>query len=420
MDLKDKTVCVIEFGMFVEMAIRLSRDFGRTLYFSPWTSEYPRSKDDMIGYGIPGIERISSFWDYIDEIDLFVFPSIYFGDLQQHLVTLGKRVYGSRRVDELERDRQSANEYFKELGLPTADITPITGILKLRKYLQNNEDLYIKVSEFRGGNETWHHETYELSQPILDEMEHKLGPEKEVFTWICERPISGKSVVECGSDTPITVDGQFPEYVLNGYEQKDCCYLGRVRKYSGLSKIITGFNDAIAPTLKINQYRNAMSTEIRVGTDKKAFMIDYTARQPSPPGEIYYELIENYSQMVWDAAGGVLTEPKYLAKYAIEVMINSNWAMDKWQTIHIPYKIRKWVKLRNIAIINETLCVIPRHPEFENIGAVIAIGDSIDDVVEKASEYCKQIKGYEVECKLDDIDKIKQVIKKGEAIGLSF
>lgn len=419
-DLKDKTVLVIDDGIFIEFAIRLSRDFKKVYYWSNWKSEYPISKDDMVGSGVPGITRVSEVYDYIDKVDMIAFTSIYHGDWQSYLVKKGYRVFGSGKGDELERDRVSAIEHFKELGLPQPKYKEIEGIDNLIEYLEDKEDKWIKVSEYRGGNETWHYLSKDLSRRKLSEIKHSLGDEGKIFKFLVFDPINGDDIVECGSDVPITVDGQYPKYILNGYEKKDCCYLGRVRKYSDLCPVITDFNDKIAPTLKSYRYRNAMSTEIRAESDKKGTMIDFTARQPSPPGEIYLELISNFSQMIWDASGGILTEPVYAAKYGIEVMINSEAAENAWLTVKFPKSIRQWVKFRNLAVIEGEYTIIPRHKDFNNIGAIIAIGNSIDEVVELAKERCKQIEGEDIDCKLDDIKPLMDIVKRGEAIGLKF
>lgn len=419
-NLKDKTVLVIDGGMFIEFAIRLARDFKKIYYFSPWVSEYPLSKDDMIGYGLPEIERVSEVYDYIDKVDLIAFTSIYHGDWQNYLRKNGYRVFGSGKGDELERDRVSAIEHFKDLGLTQPNYKIVNGIDNLIDYLSDKTDKWIKVSQYRGGNETWHFLSKDLSSRKLAEIKHNLGDEGKIFEFLVFDPINGDNIVECGYDTPITVDGQYPKYYLNGYEKKDCAYLGKVKNYNSLPPVVVEFNEKISDTLKKYKYRNAMSTEIRASSEKKGSMIDFTARIPSPPGEIYYELITNFSEMVWGASEGILVEPIYAAKYAIEVLINSSAAENGWVTIKFPEKIRKWVKLRNLAVIKGDYSIVPRYPDFNNIGAVIAIGDSIDEVVKLAKERCKMIEGEDIDCKLDDIKPLMEIIKKGESIGLKF
>lgn len=419
-NLKDKSVLVIDGGIFIEFAIRLARDFGKVYYFSFWKTEYPLSKDDMIGVGVPGIERVSEVYDYIDKVDMIAFPSIYNGDWQRWLVKKGYRVYGSMRGDEMERDRVEAIEHFKSLGLPQPKYKEVTGIDNLIKYLADKEDKWIKVSEFRGQNETWHFLSIDLSMRRLAEIKHRLGDEGKVFKFLVFDPINGDNIVECGIDLPITVDGEYPKKVFYGYEKKDCAFLGKVEKYSNLAPVLTEFTDKIAPTLKKYGYRNAMSTEVRADSDTHGYMIDLSTRQPSPPGEIYHELITNFSQMVWDASGGKLTEPDYAAKFGIEVMVNSEAAEVGWVTIDFPKSIRKWIKFRNLAVIDGKYTVIPRYKDFANVACIVAIGDTIDEVVAMAKERCAMISGEGIDCKLSDIKPLMEIIERGKTIGLKF
>lgn len=419
-NLKDKSVLVIDGGIFIEFAIRLSRDFGKVYYNSPFKTEYPLSKDDMIGVGVPGIERVSEVYDYIDKVDLIAFPSIYNGDWQRWLVKKGYRVYGSMKGDEMERDRVSAIEHFKSLGLPQPKYKEITGIDNLIDYLKDKTNLWIKVSEYRGDNESWHFLSIDLSMRRLSEIKYRLGDEGKVFKFLVFSPIDGENIVECGIDIPVTVDGQYPKKVFFGYEKKDCAFLGRVATYANLPSVITDFTDKIAPTLKKYGYRNSLSTEVRAKSETEGIMIDPTCRVPSPPGEIYYELITNFSQMVWDASGGKLTEPDYAAKFGIEVMVNSEAAEVGWVTIDFPKSIRKWIKFRNLAVIDGKYTVIPRYKDFANVACIVAIGDTIDEVVDTVKERCAMISGEGIDCKLGDIKPLMDIIEKGRLIGLKF
>ena len=110
---KDKIALVFDDGLYLSLAVRLSRDFKHVYYFSEWRGEYPKSKNDWIGRGIPKVERVESWEAYIDEVDVFIFPSIYFGETQLLLESLGKRVWGSRLGDEFELQRYKSNKFFK-------------------------------------------------------------------------------------------------------------------------------------------------------------------------------------------------------------------------------------------------------------------------------------------------------------------
>src|SRR5882724_7828370 len=106
-----KTVCVVDNGLFVELALTLTPHFKRVYYFSPWSqSGYPRSNALLIGHGVPNVTRIESIWEVLDEVDLFVFPDVYFGSLQLHLAALGKRVWGGRMGEEIELARDASKQ----------------------------------------------------------------------------------------------------------------------------------------------------------------------------------------------------------------------------------------------------------------------------------------------------------------------
>src|ERR1700682_2734347 len=90
--LKSKRVRVCDNGLFLPLAMRLSRDFGEVEYFKPWVSQAPTSMSLLVGEGFDEVTRIKSLWDNMDSVDLWVFPDILFGDIQSHLVKLGHRV----------------------------------------------------------------------------------------------------------------------------------------------------------------------------------------------------------------------------------------------------------------------------------------------------------------------------------------
>lgn len=419
MSLKDKTVLVFSDGMDMFMAERLTRDFSRVMLHTPWSSDYPRSQDDRIGEGIEGVERVSDFWKVLDEVDLFCFFGLYHGGLQEHLEDLGKRVWGSRCGDALERDRWGANKKLEKLGMPRPEMERIKGIEKLREYLKENEDVYIKVSDYRGDFETFHAENYDLAKPVLDELEHRLGEQLCDYEFIVEQPISGDDVVEFGYDG-WCIDGQFPDETIIGYEKKDVAYACTVKKHSQLSPLITDFTDKIVGTLKKYRYRNFIHTEGRTGKDKIPRVIDVSCRIGSPPGEVLTELLDNLGEILWSGADGIMVQPKWKAKFGVQIFVDSSWSENKWLAVHYPDSISKWVKLRNYTVIDGIHYVIPKYKDFDNIGSVVAIGNTLDEAIEKVNKYAEQIKGHKVEISTASMDKLKEVIKKGEAIGIKF
>lgn len=419
LDLKSKKLLCWDNGLFISMCARLARDFGTVYYYSPWESAFPSKKQTMIGEGIEGIARVNDFFDYVDEADCIFFPDIYQSSLQLYLEGLGKPVFGSRRGDELELLRAESKELFKELGLPVNKYEVIIGLENLRKHLMKVDNKYIKVSTFRGDAETFFHKNFRLTEPMLDEMETKLGVMQNDYEFIVEDAIDGKDIVETGYDG-FCVDGQFPDKCVTGYEIKDLGYAGCVRNYKDISPLIKGYNDKMADTLKQYRYRNFFSTEIRVGKNKIPYQIDQCARLGSPPNELYQEMIVNLGEVIWYGAQGIMKQPEYIAKFGIEIMIHSDWADKNWQAVYYPEKISQWVKLRNACKIGDTYYVVPQDSGLPEIGSVVAIGNTMDECLKKVAEYAEQIEGHRIDIKMGSVDEINKAVSSGEALGIKF
>jgi hypothetical protein len=413
----EATVCVCDCGLFVSIARRLAREFKRVLYFSPWVTAFPTSNSMLIGDGFDDIERINRPWDRIDEVDLWVFPDVYFADWQNMLVRLGKRVWGARNGELLELYRDESKQLLKELGLPVAPYEVIEGMEALRAYLRDHEDVWVKVSCVRGDFETFHSENYDLSEPKLDEIEYKLGAKKFVAEFIVEDNIP--DAVEVGYDG-FTVDGDYPAFAFMGYEIKDLGYIGSTGLYSELPEPVKFVNRKLSPWFDKQQYRGFMSTELRITKDGTPYLIDPCARAGSPPSEVYQELYDNWGEIIWSGAGGDLVEPVPTAKYAVQAMIHSAWADKNWQAVEFPDEVARYVKLRNHTRIRGKDYCVPQAVGLPEIGAVIGLGDTLLEAVEHLRINAEQVKGYFLEIKLDSIGEAVEQMRKGEEYGLSF
>lgn len=418
-NLKDKTALVYDRGLFMQIAERLGRDFGRVLYYNPsHKTVFPKFVDTFIGKGLQSenVEWIENLWDYADEIDIWVFPDTHDGDLQVYLRSMGKRVFGAGKCEDLELSRVDTLEYLKELGLPTPEYTEVSGLDELREYLKDNKDVYVKVDKYRGSFETFHSDSYKLSEPLLDKLEKDLGPAKNKMQFSVFKPIEGVELAYDG----YCIDGQYPSKSLYGIEIKDIGYSGHVKKYKDLFPEILKFNEAIAETLKINQYRCFISPEMRVDKKGIGYMVDACCRLPSPVSECYYELLDNFSDIVWQGADGILVEPEFSAEYVMTLCIESAWAEHHWQAVYFKPEYRRWIKLRNYCKIDGTYYAVPVPDGSTTIGVVIAVGSSLEDCTKKVNEYADAIKGYGIKIEIAAVDKMQKEISKGAAIGIKF
>ena len=402
MNYKSKTVLVYDHGLFVELAVELSKSFGKVYYYSPWESAFPKSNAILIGEGLPGIKRVDSIWPLVDDVDLWVFPDVYEGPLQEFLAGLGKRVWGSRMGEELELFRAESKEHLKKIGVDVGPYELIRGLDNLRDFLKVNDDQYVKISRTRGDMETFHAPNYKLIEPKLDELEFNLGAKKHVMEFICEQKIP--CIAEVGYDG-FSIDGQFPKNAMFGIEIKDESLVMRTMPYASFPEEVRSVNDKMAPTLRKYGYRNFISSELRITKDKTPYAIDPCCRAGSPPSEIFWMLVENWPDILWEGAGGVLVEPKFTAKWAAELLLLSSWADKNWQPIDFPASIREHVKLRNLTKINGRWYVVPQQVGLPEIGAVVAIGSTMQEAIANVRKIGEQIRGHYIEVRDGSLDK---------------
>ena len=403
--LNEATVCLIDNGLLTFMAEDLAEHFGKVLYFMGHISAFPKSNITEIGTGLKGVERIDEqkFWQMTDanQIDRYVCPDTYYGGLQTHLAGLGKRVWGSRLGENLELDRVKAKELIEQVGLPSKPYKVVIGLDNLRAELKRpeNEGSWVKISYTRGDGETRRNESYALSETWLDEWAYRLGALKDDTEFIIEPNIDGE---EIGFDGYI-VDGQFPENMLLGIEVKDSGYACAVIPTSDAPPPILEVNEKLADYFREHQYRGFFSDEIRVEEDGTGYLTDPTTRAGSPPSQLYFALISNLAEVLWKGAMGEFVEPEYSAKYGVLAFIQGEWAKDNWQPIEYPDEIAPYVKLRNKIVMDGKTYVIPEETGMQQVGAVIATGDTLIEAIELLVERAGQIKGYQLNVQLDSI-----------------
>ena len=418
-DFSTRSVCVRDNGLFVSLAIALSKYFGKVYYTTPWReSAFPKSNARMIGQGIPNVEWIDDIYDVKDNADLFCFPDCYSSSLQLHFANdLGKRVWGSKNGDELEIYRENSKILYKKLGLPVGKFRVIIGLDELRNYLKSNDNVWVKIEETRGDMESFHSKNYKLIEPRLDELEHNLGALKKIQKFIVEDSID--NAVESGIDT-YSVDGQLPDKAMVGIEIKDKGYVGIVREYKSLPFSITQFCDTIAPILNKYKYRNFFSTENRILKDGTSYMNDFCARQGSPPSELYLYMLNNLADIVWYGGEGELVQPDYKYKYGAEVLIQSSWADKNWQAIEFPKEVSDNVILRNMSIIEGRYYAMPQVVNIPEIGGVVAGGNSIEEASDNVKKICDKVEGYYLEMFCESLDKAQEEIDKLSEFGIDI
>lgn len=416
-NLKTKTVMVIDNGLFVSFSRKLASTFKKVYYHTPWQTAFPQSRTLSVGKGFPEIERVEYPLDRADEIDLWIFLDLYQSDLQLYLERHGARVWGCRKGEEMEMFRWEFRGYLKDLGLPVADAERVIGLAALRNYLKKVENKFVKTSVVRGDFETFKHQSYLLSEPRLDDLEHSLGVVKNNYEFIVESEIP--DAVEVGYDG-FTVDGKFPSHAMMAYEVKDVGMIGRVLPYSKLAKPVLEINQALTPALKGYHYRGFLSTEIRYTKKKQPYFIDPCCRLGTPSNELLQELFDSWGETLWYGAVGEVVTPRVKSKFGVSAVIKTEWAVDNWQSLHFPKSVDGDVKLRFHTRIDGKDYIAPQVIGLPDVGYVVGVGNTLIDAINECKEKASQVKGFQVHVGLEGIESALDTIKKGEEHGIKF
>jgi len=414
--LSEITAIVVDNGMFVELARKLAQTYKTVYYNCANKCAFRKMNLSRIGYGYPEIEVIDTMWpDNFDEIDLFVFPDIGFPFEQTYLESIGKKVWGARKGEQLEQEREITKELLADIGLPVGEYDEIHGVDALREYLKTHKEVFVKMSEWRGTFESFYSPEYKLVEPKLDEVEFNLGAFKYISDFCVENALPDR--VELGVDM-YTVNGKYPGRCLQGIEIKDKGYIGAIKPYSDFPAPLREVNEKLSPTFKEYGYAGFFSTEVRIGKDMKPYLIDFTAREGSPPGELYQEMYKNISDIIWQGANGICIDPEPAGKYGVQINIHSPWAEWNWQPIDFPKENRSFIKLHNCTFIKGKHYVIPMEYGLDKIGSVIGYGDTLDEARKKAKEVGESIEGYYIEVMGDSLDDAEKEIEKAEKMGM--
>lgn len=403
-DFSKKSILIYDNGLFVSMAERLVGDFGKVGYFCDWQSGFPDGRELIVGSGLDGITRETYFWDVFKKYDLIVFPDCWHGDLQEHLRSIGCRVWGAGMKAGLELARWKTKDRMKEIGLPVNPSQHIQGLENLRVFLKENENVFVKVSGLRGIGETFESENYDLSKGQLDELRSKYGAMMDVMWFIVESKIPDAK--EVGYDG-YCIDGEFPDNAFFGYEIKDKAYFGKLVDYDELPDEVKEVNTKLSYMMQ--GYRQFFSSELR-----NEYAIDLTCRHASPAGETFCHAFKNLPEILWNGAEGKLVHAISDYKYVAQMILLSEWACDHWQPVQFPDEIRPFVKLYNHCRINGMDWVVPQMAHMPQVGSVIGLGNTPEEACDQAKERADLVKGYDIEGEAEALDKAVGLMEEFE------
>jgi hypothetical protein len=420
MNLSKKTVLFYSHGGgHTYLAMRLAEDFGKVLFYTPNKGLYPYPAIAAIGKGLPGLTVIHSFEDHVEEADLFVFPYTGDGDIQKRLRAMGKRVFGSGDVEQLEQDRPKFKDVLSSRGLPTAPHKIFTGIESLRKIAKEDPGWWIKIygehSTYRALTETFFLDSYAKSANKLDNLAVTLGCQRDTWPFMGEKPLPG---FETGSDRFFSGGVVLPQGMY-GYELKNVAYVAKHEDVTKFPKHILTVNDAMAPVWKKYGLSGALSDEIRIHKGKP-YCVDLTPRIGSPPGELMSRFVKNISHVVWACAGGEMITPEYISKYAVSINIKTHEAILGDVPLTVKDKDLNRVMLKCACKIGSQYYNIlnPMDADDEEIATVIGFGDIIEEAQQECLENCEKIDAPGITYPADCFNKLDDVLEEAEKNGL--
>jgi hypothetical protein len=415
-DYSDKTVLLATHGLYAGIAERLARDFGRVLLHVPYNSHsFPGMDIGRVGEGLDGVEKVESIWGkHLNEIDLFVFPDLYFADEQCRLEEMGKNVWGGRQGEEIEVFREICKQQMEKLGLPVQKWKIVRGVSALREHLQAHQNQHVKIDKWRGQFETFFSENYDVSKVKIDEVELDAGIFAEDTDFIVEDDLP--DCVESGIDT-YCIDGMHPPATIVGIEVKDLGYVGQFQQWDKIPEPVRRWNEAMAEVFATYGYRGWLSNEIRIGRDLVPYMIDATCRKPCPPGELLQEFYVNYADILWHGAQGQLVAPVPRAQWGVEVLATSDFAEDRHQPVTYPKQFANQVKVFNPAVVDGLRAALPLDHMCQ-CAAIVGWGNTLEAAIAHMGKAADAVKGHGIKIPRGSIDQATEAMEQLAEFGL--
>jgi hypothetical protein len=386
-ELSDSTILVRDNGLFLPVARRLARDAKRVLYFTDCENAYPKINDAVTGDGFPDIERVKDIWDVKNEVDCFVYYDIGHSGEQAELRSQGFPVWGSGKADEQELDRELFMRTIKNIGLPDAPFDVVPGLVSLREFLEDKEDVYIKVSRYRGSFETSHFRSMELDRGLLDLWGVRFGPVSELIRFLVFPNI--KTDLEIGCDT-YCINGQWPQTMLHGIEWKDKSYFASVTARDKMPEHVQEVLEKYGKVLSKAGHHGAFSMELRV-KDDTAYFIDPTPRGGLPSTSSQIALWKNFSEIIWAGAHGELVEPEPASKFSAESIVTMKGHENAWRTAALPDKLADSLMLTGCCMVEDGVVSFPPDPDGDAVGWLVATGNTMEQVVEKMNALADEL-----------------------------
>jgi len=188
-------------GIFIEQANGLSAKGKHDVkYYSKWERSEPCSSDYEPGLNFEYLEKEKNFFEWIDWADCIVNFDVYDNSTIAFLRSKypDKSIFGSGKGEWIENSRWKLKQWISKQNLPLQKSYLIKGVNKLRQFIKDKPNHYIKTDLFRSDCESFHAKKYKMVERRIDGLMVKYGVMEDSINFIAEEMLDTK--VEIGFD----------------------------------------------------------------------------------------------------------------------------------------------------------------------------------------------------------------------------
>jgi hypothetical protein len=416
-----EVVLIRDRGLYTYAAEDFAKSAKEVLYFMPDASTYPESTKDCIGTDLDGVERVYDFDAALKRCDWVYFPDCYDGLKQMALREQGYPVFGEGGAGKLEMDKEFFYQYLESIGLPVPYTFIAEDFDEALKYLECKKDKWIKPADSysRGDFETFHWVNSRQARRWVNSIRQRLGIRCDDLRLLIQDSVP--SVCEPGFDG-LNVFGKVVQNGMIGYEDKDKALLGKV--FLEIPKIVKDVNDAMASILGELGCQGHWTTEMKIAEDSTTYFLDPTLRRPSPSGEAFNEVYEDYSDACSRIAKGEVPKLKFKKRFIAQAMLYSSVYESEQICVEFPEKYTSNIKLKSHTKSKDKdgsvyyTCIPNNNGGY--FGGVVAVGDSTKECKEKVMGILGEIQAEGLDFDASSFDRIDKAIEAGERFGINF
>jgi hypothetical protein len=418
MGIEHQKILCVDRGYHTYMAEALAEKVAEVWHYVPIMGQQPTSREDQIGAGLDGVEKIDDFETYKEKADLIFFPGEFDGEVCDRMWKEGKRAFGSGLSAEYEIDRRLFLKTVADVGLTPVKTYRAEGFDDAIEYFKKKGDvkLWVKTPYCRGDFDTIKYESLSTFMPWITYQRAKLGERASATIELLIQDHFDADV-EAGGDRYI-IDGKRTSKGFVGYEIKDKGYIYRVT--DKFPEVIDDIDKRMGPKFKEKGYRGAWSTEIRINDKGEKRFTDGTARFGSPPGQGFCESFDTFAQDVFDVADGKTPKMKEKASHGAIIILTSWFNQENEICVEFPKEYIRNIKLQHHYKHEGKCFCLPSDAKDGYFGAVVAIGNSVKEATEKAKEIASQIVCLGLEYDESVFDKVQEQIEAGKKFGIEI